>query len=424
MNFIITFFFLVISFIGIQVSSAQTIAIKAGYLINPSDNEIAENQLILIRNGKIVEVGNAAEAESADEIIDLSTSWVLPGLMDCHVHLTTNLSYRHADLHRMYVSESNAFRALRGARNAALLLQGGFTTVKEIGNDGDYAMADVIRAIRNGWIKGPTIQYAGKIIAPYGGQIPGISPQNEGFWSLEFIDADTHDEIRKAIRKNIYNGASTIKMVAGDHPGDIPQYFYSQEDIAFAVEEAKRAGIRVTVHTNGAEAARNAINGSAAAIEHGFYLDQELLKLMREKNTFLVGTDFYFNNWYAYGMDSTAVQHMYDLVRDRLSVAHQLGVKMAFGTDIIIDLPGMNRLESNLVVLKTWKDAGIPSMDILQSMTSNAAELLGMDQERGHISPGYWADIVALNENPLENIENIKTVHFVMKEGVIIRSDK
>lgn len=398
--------------------SAQKIAIKAGHVILPSSGEILEDQIILIQNGKIKSIKRNMGNVEASSTIDLSDSWITPGLMDCHVHLTSNNSYRHIDIYQRYVSESDAFRALRGVHNAALLLNGGFTTVKEIGNDGNYATADLIKAINNGWFEGPTIQYAGKIIAPYGGQTKGVGFDYKGFWEREYLDADSQDELRKAIRQNRYFGANTIKLANGDQ-----NYFYSQEDIAFVVDEAKRAGLKVSVHATGGDHAKNAILGGAASIEHGFFLDEGLLKLMKERGTFLVGTDFYLSNWYAYGLDSAQTTSLYSTTKNRLKLAYSVGVKMAFGTDIIIDIEGMNRLESNLEVLKTWKDAGIPPMYILKSMTSNAAELLGIDSNRGKIQADYFADIVAFKTNPLDDIEHIKSVHFVMKEGRVIRNE-
>ena len=152
-----------------------------------------------------------------------------------------------------------------------------FVAIGDIGNDGNYATADVIKSIKNGWTKGPTIIYAGKIIAPYGGQTKGVNPENEHFWDWEFIDADTPDEIKKAIRKNIYYGATVIKMVTGDNG------IYNAEDIRAAVDEAKKYGMKVTVHTFGGLAADNVISGGAAAIEHGFNLSNEQLQLMKDK---------------------------------------------------------------------------------------------------------------------------------------------
>lgn len=398
--------------------NAQNTVIKAGHFFDARNGKILENQIIVIQDGKIKEIGINPKFSETDNIIDLSDSWVLPGLMDCHVHITTNLSYRKRDWNDKYVTESNALRAIRGTIIAEQFLQSGFTTIKDIGNDGNYATAAVIKSINNGWTKGPNIIYSGKIIAPYGGQSWGINPENEYFWDFEFIDGDTPGEIIKAIRKNIYYGASVIKMVTGDNG------IYNAEDIKTAVDEAKKYNLKVTVHAMGGVAASNVISGGAAAIEHGHELNNEQLQLMKDKKMFLVGTDFSFDNWYAYGFDTITSKKRTDVIVDRLKRAYKIGTPMAFGTDIVIDLPGLNRVQSSLKVLETWKAAEIPASYILQTMTIYASELLGIEKERGLLEPSYYADIIAVKDNPLIDIENIESVHFVMKEGEIIRNDK
>ena len=406
--------FLITSFI----INAQNTVIKAGHFFDARNGKMLENQIIIVQDGKIKEVGTNLKFNKTDSIIDLSNSWVLPGLMDCHVHITANLPYRNLQMEQMYSKESTSLRALRGSVVAKQFLDNGFTTIKEIGNDANYATADVIKAIKNGWIQGPNIIYAGKIIAPYGGQSSGVNPEHEHIWNFEYIDADSPDEIKKAIRKNIYNGANVIKLVTGDNG------IYNAEDIKAAVDEAKKYNIKVTVHASGGLAATNVISGGAAAIEHGFGLNNEQLQLMKDKGMFLVGTDFSYDNWYAYGIDSTTATALNNRLVDRLKRAYKIGTPMAFGTDIIVDLPELNRVESSLKVLETWKAAEIPASYILQTMTINAAELLDIDKVRGILEPTYYADIIAVKNNPLDDIESINTVHFVMKEGEIIRYDK
>jgi len=395
---------------------SQTIVIKAAHFIDIVSGKELSNQVIRIKNGVIEQVGPSVNTSGADTIIDLKDSWVMPGLIDAHVHLTLNLPYGQPYINKTWIEESNALRALRGAYNADLFLRSGFTTVKEIGSDGDYVMADIVKTIRYGWIQGPTIIYAGKIIAPYGGQSSGVNPTHEGLWHYEFLDADNSDEIVKAIRKNIYYGATTIKLVSDHYP-----YYYNKEDIKVAVDEAAKAGLKVTVHVMGGKAAQNVIEGGAAAIEHGFDLDEQLLQLMKQKGTFLVGTDFSYQNWMAYGIDSSLARQWERKNIDRLRIAYRVGVKMAFGTDVIIDLPHKNRVESGLDLLSVWKAADIPANYILKCMTTNAAELLGLEKKIGLIATGMKADIIALKKNPIDDIENVKTVHFVMKEGKIIR---
>jgi imidazolonepropionase-like amidohydrolase len=332
--------------------AAQTTVIKAGHLFNSRTGEFSQDQTILVKSGKIVAVGKNLSYAPTDTLIDLSNAWVLPGLIDCHVHLTTNFPYRNLSIAQAYTTESSSLRALRGGYVAGQLLRGGFTTVKEIGNDANYASADVRKAINYGWLAGPDMVYAGKIIAPYGGQTPGVNSEHAHLWNFEFLDADTPDEIKKAVRQNIYYGATAIKLVSGGNA------YYDVEDIQAAVQEAGKTGLKVTVHVMGGVAARNAILGGAA-IEHGFDLDDDLLRLMRRHGTFLVGTDFSFANWYAYGLDTTTAHQLEQRGIDRLQRAYKARVKLAFGTDIIVDLPGLNRLQTNLQELQTWKLANI-----------------------------------------------------------------
>lgn len=144
---------------------------------------------------------------------------------------------------------------------------------------------------------------------------------------------------------------------------------------------------------------------------------------MADRGTFLVGTDFHFDNWYAYGMDSTAAQGMYRRVVDRLRRAHAMGVPLAFGSDIIIDLPEMNRVESGLRILQTWEDAGIPPMDALRALTDRAAALVGLEGERGRVAPGHRADLVALPKSPLDDLGHLREIYWVMREGVVVRDE-
>jgi len=401
-------------------ASAQQVAIRAGHLVDPATGAASANQVILIEDGIITRVGSDVNIASVDEIIDLSDSWVMPGLMDAHVHLTLNIPHDlgvAVSLAAFYLTESNALRALRGVKNARHVLEAGFTTVKDIGNDGNYVAIDLRRAIEQGWIQGPTLINTGKIIAPFGGQSSGISPDQLHVWEFEYIDADTPDEVRKAVRQNIYYGANAIKLVA-----DNSAFYYSVDEIRAAVEEAGKAGLTVAVHAYGGEPARNVIMAGAHSIEHGWLLDDELLRLMKEHGTFLVGTDFPLEHYQAMVMFFDDPEGIYRSTVDRLRRAHQIGVKMAFGTDVVVDLPGRDRGDLALDFLAVWEDAGIPAPAILKSMTTDAAELLRVQGERGAIAAGQFADIVATPGNPLEDIQELRSIHFVMKEGRTIKN--
>jgi imidazolonepropionase-like amidohydrolase len=404
-----------------NVVSAQRIAIRAGHVVDPATGTSSENQIILIESRTITAVGANLDISSVDQVIDLSDSWVMPGLMDAHVHLTLNFPHDFGSgvsLASSYLTESNAFRVLRGVNNARDVLNVGFTTVKDVGNDGNYVAIDLRRAIENDWVEGPTVIATGKIIAAFGGQSSGISPDQPYVWEFEYIDADTPYDVRKAVRQNIYYGADAIKLVA-----DNSAFYYTEEEIKAAVEEAGRAGLSVAVHALGGEPARNVVMAGAHSVEHGFLLDDELLRLMQERGTFLVGTDFPLEHLQAMGMFIPDPEEMSRAIIDRLRRAHEIGVKMAFGTDVVVDLPGRNRGEMALDFLSVWQEAGVPAAKILQCMTTNAAELLRIQHRRGAIASGQFADIVATTGSPLDDIQELRSIHFVMKEGRVIRSD-
>ncbi len=400
-------------------AAAQTTAIRAGHVIDPATGKVADNQVIVIKDGKIAEIGAGVAIPAGAQVIDLSNAWVLPGLMDAHTHITMNLPPAGPlpVWGSVLTQESSALRALRGAHNGRVLLEAGFTTVRDVGNAANFADTDVRLAFEKGWFAGPTVVNTGKIIAPIGGQFPGISPEWPGFWQYEYIDADSPEEIRKGIRQNIYYGAKAIKLVADAFP-----YVYTQEDIRAAVEESHRAGMKVAVHTYGGEAARNVILGGADSIEHGFALDDELLKLMKEKGTVLVGTDFPYEHLKAIGgLLNEDPKVTADKIIDRLRRANQMGVKMAFGSDVVADLEGKDRAQMTLDYLEVWTAAEVSPPGILRALTTNAAELLGITDERGALKAGQAADIIATPENPLENIQALRRVSFVMKDGAVIK---
>jgi imidazolonepropionase-like amidohydrolase len=397
---------------------AQTTAIRAGNLLDPATGAAAKNQIILIKDGKIAEVGASVKIPGDAQVIDLSSSWVLPGLMDAHTHMTLGAE-GSLFLEGEYLKASSAARALKGLHNAQNVLMAGFTALKDVGNDANYVAIDIRHAIEMGWFAGPTMLTTGKIIAPFGGQSHNIPPELGPLWRFEYQDADTPDEVRKAVRQNIYYGANAIKLVADNSP-----YFYSEAEIRAAVEEAHRAGVKVAVHVMGGEAARNVILGGADSVEHGFGLSDELLQLMKEKGTFLVSTDFPYEHLKAMGTAGGIIppaEITSKNILDRLRRAHKIGVKLAFGTDVVVDLPGKSRSDMMLDYLGVWTEAGIPPAEILKAMTTNVAELFGWKGERGAIAVGQAADLIATPASPLENIQALRKVQFVMKDGKVIK---
>ena len=397
---------------------AQTVALRAGNVIDPATGTVAKDQVILVSQGKITAIGPAVQIPQDAQVIDLSHAWVMPGLMDAHTHLTLGGPPAQFSLMGVYLRESSALRALQGARNATDVLMHGFTAIRDVGNEADFAAVDVRRAIEKGWFPGPTLLTAGKIIAPFGGQSHNI-PQEQGpYWRFEYLDADTPEEVRKAVREDIYYGATVIKLVA-----DNSRYYYSREEIAAAADEAHRAGLTLAVHVLGGEAARNVILGGADSIEHGWDLSDELLRLMKEKGVALAGTDFPTEHLKAMGYSGRdrSPEDMGKKIMDRLHRAYRAGVKLAFSTDTVGDIPGKTRGDMMLDYLDVWSAAGVPPAEILKAMTTNCAQLMRIDKERGAIAPGLAADIIATPNNPLQDIRALREVRFVMKDGRIVK---
>jgi imidazolonepropionase-like amidohydrolase len=398
---------------------AQVVAIRAGTVIDPARGTSAKNQIILVENGKIRSIGAAVAVPAGAEVVDLSHEWVTPGLMDAHTHMTLTEIAGDAPFESFYLNQSSTLRGLRGLHNATSVLQAGFTTLRDVGNSAEWAMSDVRRAIDSGWFVGPTIIDSGKIIAPFGGQSRDIPPRQGPFWQFEYIDADGPAEIRKAVRTNIYYGAGVIKLVADNNP-----YHYSVDEFRAAVDEAHRAGIPVAVHVYAGDALDNAIEAGVDSIEHGFDLNDAQLKRMKDKGIFLVGTDFPRAHLDIVGTSGGILPDPKVLapkIIDRLRRAHRIGVRMAFGSDTVIDMPGRTRADLMFDYLAVWRAAGVPPIDILRAMTTNAAELLRVDKVRGSLGEGMSADLVAMPTNPLEDIESLRKIDFVMKEGKMVR---
>lgn len=398
---------------------AGVVALRAGSVIDPAHGTVAKDQIILVENGKIRAVGAGIAIPADAEVIDLSHEWIAPGLIDAHTHMTLSEIAGDAPFESFYLNQSSTLRGLRGLHNAMQVLQAGFTTLRDVGNSAEWAMSDVNRAIEAGWFSGPTIIDSGKIIAPFGGQSRNIPPRQGPFWQFEYIDADGPAEIRKAVRTNIYYGAGVIKLVADNNP-----YHYSIEEFRAAVDEAHRAGIPVAVHVYAGDALENAIEAGVDSIEHGFDLTDAQMKRMKDKGIFLVGTDFPRAHLDIVGTSGGILPEPAVLapkIIDRLKRAHKVGVRMAFGSDTVIDMPGRTRADLMFDYLAVWRAAGVPPADILRAMTTDAAELLRVNKARGSISQGLSADIVATPANPLDDIEGLRKIDFVMKDGKVVR---
>jgi len=411
----------VLAFLTASALTAQVTAIRAGLLVDPATGSAAKDQVILVENGKITAVGPALAIPPGAAVVDLSKKTVMPGLFDVHTHLCLNLRTQggnglQALLNSLLAAtaiETTAYRALEGASNARDMLRSGFTTVRDVGNAGNYADTALRRAIEDGLVPGPTVVNAGRIIAPFGGQYHGIPPERADITIPEYLYADTPDEMRKAVRENITFGAKVIKIVVDDQP-----YKYSVDDVRTLVKEAAAGGLKVAAHCATDEGSRIAAEGGVASVEHAYRASTPTLQVMKDKGVFLVGTDFTKQASHEMGMDE-----YHGWVVDRLKRAYQVGTPVAFGTDVCFVKDGETRGTLSVEFVTSFVEAGVTPKQILQAMTVSAARLLGMEKERGTIAPGFAADIVAMPGNPLDNIDAVRHVDFVMKGGEIYRKD-
>lgn len=395
-----------------HTSAPQTIAIKAGKVVDPESGKTSTNQILLVEGKTIKEIGGNLAIPSDAKIIDLSRSTVFPGMFDAHTHLCMTVKPRRDNGNYYFTTllDTTAYRAIEGVANAKAMLESGFTSVRDVGNAGNYADSDLRRAIERGIVPGPTMINAGVIIAPYGGQFH-LQPEKRDLATPEYLFADTHDEMRKAIRQNIHYGATVIKIVVDDQT-----YIYSPDDIRFMIAEAHASGLKLAAHCWTHPGAHNAAEAGVDSIEHGFQMTDDDLALAKKNHVVLVGTDFTEQILKVLGGIG---EHR--LWVDRLKRAYKIGITMAFGTDVDVAIAGETRGTLAIGYIDSWVDAGVPPADTLRALTINAARLLGVDRDRGALRPGLAADIIATSENPLDNIQTLKHVVFVMKDGAVIK---
>ena len=391
-----------------QEAPPQITAIKAGKVLDPETGKTASNQIILIEGKKISKIGSGIAIPDGAKVVDLSKITVMPGLFDAHTHLCMSVIPKRDNGSNYYFTtllDTTGYRAIQGVANGQAMLQSGFTTVRDVGNAGNYADTDLRRAIENGWVPGPTIINSGIIIAPYGGQFH-LQPEKKDLATPEYLFADTRDEMRKAIRQNIHFGAKVIKIVVDDQ-----EYIYSVDDIRFLIAEAHASGRKLAAHCWTHPGAHNAAEAGVDSIEHGFKMTDDDLELAKKNNVTLVGTEF---------TEKLSSVEEHKIWVDRLKRAHKIGVNMAFGTDVDVALPGETRGTLSIDYITSWVDAEVPAADTLRAMTVNAARLLGVDKERGFLKPGFAADLIATPENPEDYIHTLRKVSFVMKDGAIV----
>ena len=397
-------------------AQAPLTAIRAGRLIDPEAGRALTNQVILVEGTKIRDVGSNVAIPAGASTIDLSQLTVLPGLVDAHNHLA--LTYKQEPesnvYYLTYVMDSTALRAIQAVSNGIQMLASGFTIVRDMGNNGNYADTALRQAIEQGWVPGPTIINSGLIIGGMGGQFfpsPEMA-KNHNIVYPEYLDADTPDEIVKAVRQNILFGAKVIKICV-----DCKPYGYTSDEIKLVIREAAKAGLKVEGHVQTQNGLRNAIDAGIWSIAHDTAMTDEFHKLMAQKGIWRAGTETPIT------LTGHTSPDRYKHSVEMLKSAYENKVNLTFSTDADYYVPGKTRGEVCLEFLRTWKDAGIPPVDILRAMTIGGYRVSQTETVRGPIKPGYFADLIAVPGNPLENIDALKNVQFVMKDGQVFKKD-
>ena len=399
--------------------SAQVTAIRAGKVVDPATGTAAASQVILVEGQNIKAIGPDVQIPAGAKVIDLSKQTVMPGMMDAHTHLCMNMQHKR-DAGYYYITtlfDSNATRAIQGTVNARSMLEYGFTTIRDVGNEGNYACVEVRRAVDQELIPGPTMITAGRIIAPYGGQFH-LQEDKQDLATPEYAFADTRDEMRKAIRENIHYGARVIKIVVDDQ-----RYIYSVDDIKFMIEEAHDAGLKLAPHCWTERGATRAAQAGVDSIEHAVRINDEALAIAKQKGIPIVPIPFTETDAVLGGVPGSNKETNANLFIDPVKRALKAGVTMVWGPDVIFSTGEFPRGRVSIDTVDYWVEAGIPANIILQALTTNPARLLGVDKDRGALKTGMKADIVAFADNPLEKITTVKNVTFVMRNGKVYKQN-
>ena len=408
---------LILALVAPSAVRAQGVVLKAARMLDVVSGQIQSPAVIVVTGDRITSIGGPIPRGA--RVIDLGDVTLLPGLIDAHTHLTDDIE---GDWVNRSVNETAADAALRGARNAKLTLEAGFTTVRDVGSHG-FADVSLMHAIDNGFVPGPRIIPAGHAIGITGGhcdetgRAPGVLELGP-----EQGVADGVDAVVRAVRFQAKHGAKVIKICATagvlSLDATVGAQQLSFEEMRAIVEEASRQGLKVAAHAHGPAGIYTAVRAGVASIEHGSMLDDSTIALMIARGTYLVPT--------AYLQQTVDIDHLpppiaakarliFPLARASHRRAIQAGVKIAFGTDAAVMPHGQNAHEFGAYV-----DYGMSPLNALRTATTNAADLLGVT-DRALLAPGRLADIIAVPGNPLTDIHVTEHVSFVMKGGVVVR---
>jgi imidazolonepropionase-like amidohydrolase len=420
--FVAALFALSVPLVAQQASRA--LAVHAGHVVDVKTGKLLSDQTLVIEEGKIVSVGASADAKPpADAVrIELPNATILPGLIDAHTHLTMDPKFGYEELGISVPRE-----ALIGAKNARTTLEAGFTTVRNVGAGGytDVALRDAINA---GDVPGPRMLVSGPALGITGGHCDNNLLPFE-YHAVGDGVADGIAAVQHKVRENIKYGSDLIKICATGgvlSKGDDPQASqYTLEEMKAIVVDAHRLGRKVAAHAHGAQGLLWASEAGVDSIEHGSYIDDAGIAEMKKNGTYLVPT-LYLGDWFLENAERNHVPEFYlakakavmPIARRNIAHAFASGVKVAFGTDAAVYPHGLNAHEFAVMV-----KLGLTPLQAIQAATVNAADLLGWQGKVGTLEPGAWADIVAVEGDPLKDVTTLERVKFVMKGGEVVRNE-
>jgi len=416
---------LVVSFFSIQ---AQKTILHCGQLIDTKNLKVVEKVSVIVKGNKIVAVeAGYVKGEAGDQIIDLKNKTAMPGLIDMHVHLE-NETNPNAYLDRFTKNPGDlAYQALVHAKKN---LMAGFTTVRDLG--GTHVVISLRNAVNRGLVEGPRIFTAGVSIASTGGHADDSNGLNETFKKDLGPEDGVVNGVRdaqKAVRQRYKEGSDLIKITS---TGGVLSYAkdgmgaqFTEEEIKAIVATAKDYGFKVAAHAHGIEGMKRAIIGGVSSIEHGTFMDEEVMSLMKKYGTYYVPTiiagrstaDSAQKPGYYPEMVRKKALEIGPKIQSTFGKAYKAGVKIAFGTDAGVFGHGKNAIEFQLMT-----EAGMPALEAIQAATVHAADLLGQSENLGTIEVGKTADIIAVAENPANNIKTMTNIKFVMKDGKIYKN--
>lgn len=409
--------------------NAQDIYIQSGKIVDTKTGKVLNEKTIVVSGKKIksIEDGFVQPKNASDSLIDLRNMTVLPGLTDMHVHLESETN-PNKYLERYVDNPADAAFNSVGFANSTLMA--GFTTVRDLGGSGvNISLRD---AINKGLIVGPRIFTSGKSLATTGGHADPTSGMNDALVGDPGpVDGVVNGplEAKKAVRQRYKNGADLIKITATGgvlsvaKSGSNPQF--TIEEINAITETAKDYGFHVAAHAHGDEGMQRAIKGGVKTIEHGTLMSEETMKMMKENDTYLVPTiaagkyvseKALIENFYPELVVPKALE-IGPKIQNTFGRAYKLGVPIAFGTDAGVFEHGKNGKEFTYMV-----EAGMPAMEAIQSATITPAKILNMENESGQLAPGFFADIIGVEEDPTKNVKTLENVQFVMKEGKVYKN--